>query len=203
MGLLYNTIMIKALLIDGDGVVIKPHKYFSERLREEGKNLPEEIVLPFFKNEYSKVAVGKADLRTEVSKYLKDWQWEGTVDELLRFWFEGENELDMEVLQLIKVLREKGFKCYLCSDHSRYRADDLIKNIGLGKYFDGAYFSGYVGYTKGESEFFKFVLDDLNLNSDEVIFFDDDDKNVEAARSLGIKAEVYEGAEQLEDWLEN
>lgn len=35
--------MIKALLIDSDGIVLKPRdKYFSDRLREDGYDLPKD-----------------------------------------------------------------------------------------------------------------------------------------------------------------
>lgn len=194
--------MIKAILLDADGVVIKKHKYFSQRLREDGHNIPEEKVKPFFQNEYKKVAVGKADLKKEVSKYLKDWSWEGTIDELLEYWFSAENEIDQKVLDTIGKLRKKRFKCYLVSDHSKYRADDLLKNVGLGRYFNGAFFSGYVGYTKEERKFFEKVLKEIDLKPHEVLYFDDDPKNVDTAKSLGIKARVYVSFQELKKVLQ-
>ena len=60
---------IKALLLDADGVVIKKHKYFSARLKEEfGKVIPKDSEIKFFAREYKLCAVGKADLKKELSK---------------------------------------------------------------------------------------------------------------------------------------
>ena len=64
--------MIKTVLFDADGVILKPHKYFSQRLKEEGREVQEGAVLEFFKREYKEVAIGKANLREKVSKYLKN-----------------------------------------------------------------------------------------------------------------------------------
>ena len=53
----------KAILFDLDGVVIKPrHKYFSEKLSEK-QNIPLEDILPFFKDEYKKAAIGEVEIK--------------------------------------------------------------------------------------------------------------------------------------------
>jgi len=194
--------MYKAILFDVDGVVLKPRdKYFTDRLREEGVDLSKESEKVFFGNEYKKIVVGKADLREEVSKYLSEWGWEGSVDELLHFWFSYEDKFDYEVLDLVNELREKGVNCYLASDHSKYRADDLMSKKEIKDRFDGGFFSGYVGCTKEELDFFEYVLNDLGLEKDDVLFVDDDPENVKVAEEFGIKAIYFEGVEQLKRYL--
>jgi putative hydrolase of the HAD superfamily len=195
--------MIKAILFDADGVVLKPRdKYFTDRLRAQGIDLSKESEGQFFKNEYKKVVVGKADLKEEVSKYLAAWGWAGSVDELLHFWFSYEDKFDEEVLDFVDELRPKGVKCYLASDHSRYRADDFMRKGEIKDRFDGYFFSGYVGFTKEEPEFFEHVLNELKLNKDEVLFVDDDPENVEVAKNFGIRGVSYEGVESLRDIIE-
>ena len=103
----------------------------------------------------------------------------------------------MKILETAKKLREDGIKCYILSDHSRYRADDLMDNVGLSKHFDGGFFSGYVGHTKSDSEFFKHILEKLNVNSSEVLYFDDDPQNMEVAKSVGLNAFFYENFEKF------
>lgn len=190
--------MIKAILFDVDGVVFKPRdKYFSQRLREDGSSVPEEKINSFFKNEYKKIVIGKADLREEVEKYLDDWNWNGSVEELLNYWFSYENKIDQEVVDLVQELREKGVKCYLASDHSKYRTDDFMNNVGLKKYFDGVFSSGYLGYTKEEKEFFAAVIKDLGLPKNEILFVDDDPENVRVAESVGINAVHFDNKKNL------
>lgn len=194
--------MIQAILFDVDGVVLYPRdKYFSHRLKEDGIEVNNEAVKEFFKNEYKQIVVGKADLREEVSKFLGKWGWNKSVDELLEYWFSYENKINQEVLTLSRELRAKGIKCYLASDHSTYRADDLMNNVGLEKDFDGVFFSGYVGFTKEEPEFFHKVLGMLQLEGEEVLFIDDDPHNVEIAKAQGLQACYFQGIEDLKSEL--
>lgn len=175
--------MIKAILFDVDGVVLFPRdKYFSQRLKEEGYEIDEDIINQFFKKQYKQIVIGKADLKEEVSKEFHNWGWRRTVEELLDFWFSYENKPNQKVIDFAQELRQKGIKCYLVSDHSKYREQDLLHNVGLAQYFDGAFFSASLGYTKEEKEYYEQVLNSLNLTPEEVVFIDDDSKNVEIAR---------------------
>lgn len=71
---------------------------------------------------------------------MKVWNWEGSIDELLDYWFQGEKEMDERILQTIKIMREKGIKCYLASDQEKYRAEFLLRDLGMEKLFDGHFF---------------------------------------------------------------
>ena len=194
--------MIKALVLDADGVVIKDHEYFSVRYtRDFGKSLNDDVITNFFKNEYKKTAVGKADLKVLLEERLDEWGWKGTVDELLEFWFEGERDVDEKVLDVAKSLREKGVKIGLASDNEQYRAKYLHTEVGLESYFDYMFFSCFLGYTKSDPEFFKYIIDKLKFKPEEIVFFDDDQKNVDVAKGLGIDARLYRSTEQLKDLL--
>lgn len=195
--------MIKALLVDGDGIVLKKRdKYFSERLRGDGYNVSENKIKPFFKDIYPDIKIGKKDLKEEVSKYLDDWNWDKSVNELLEYWFSYENQLDQEVINILKQLRGKGIKIYLVSDHSKYRANDLWKNLGLKKYFDGHFFSCNLGVTKEQPDFYKKVLQDLQLQPYDVVFLDDEEENVAVAKKAGLQIQLYQSISQLNRLLQ-
>jgi putative hydrolase of the HAD superfamily len=187
----------KAVLFDVDGVVV--HKsYFSRRFSRDF-GVPEEKIREFFQNEMEQCIVGKADLKVEVSKYLKDWKWGKPVDELLSYWFNGEKEIDQKVLEVVKKIREKEINCYLASDQEKYRADFLLNNLDLGKLFDGHFFSCELGYEKSSQEFFEKVIQELGFaKPDEIMFWDDDPKKVEVAKSVGIDARLYQNFEDFE-----
>ena len=64
---------IRAVLLDADGVAIKPHPYFSQRL-EDDFGISAEKILIFFRGEFKNCTLGKADLKDEISaKYLPAW----------------------------------------------------------------------------------------------------------------------------------
>lgn len=190
----------KAILFDVDGVVLFPRdKYFSQRLKEDGYDIDGEKVGQFFKDKYKQIVVGEADLKEELSKVITDWGWQGTVDELLHYWFSYENKLNQEIIDFTQKLRLNGVKCYLASDHSEYRKQDLLNNIGLSQYFDGAFFSSDIGNTKEESEYYKKVLEQISLAPGEILFVDDDIKNIEVAKTVLPNTLVFTTLENLKE----
>jgi putative hydrolase of the HAD superfamily len=190
------TLMIKAILFDADGVVIAPHPYFSKRLQDEF-GISSEKVLPFFKNEFKTCTIGKTDLKNEIAKYLPEWGWNKSLDEMLAIWFSGEKVVNEEILEIVDGLRLKGMKCYLASDNEKYRANYLVNEMGLEKHFDGMFFSCNLGCTKSEPQFYEKALAELKLQPDGVMYWDDDPKNIEVAKIKGMDARVYEGINSL------
>jgi putative hydrolase of the HAD superfamily len=190
---------IKAILWDADGVVLKPRdKYFSDRLREDyGLDVPQYKILPFFTNEYKQIVIGKANIKDELQKYISDWGWQDTVEELLQYWFSYENKINQDILNLVASLRQAGTKCYIASDHSKYRADDLMKNVSMNQYFDGGLFSCDLGTTKDKPEFFSKITHQLKLKPEQILFIDDEQENIDAAHQAGIRARFFRSVRSL------
>lgn len=187
--------MIKAILFDADGVVLNHAKIiFSEKLKAD---YGIEIPLSFWKEVYPKTRVGKASLEVELEKKVKEWGWQKSVKKLLGYWWGPQNTINNSVLELVKKLRKQGIKCYLASDNNRYRADDLMKNI-LGQYFDGGFFSCYLSCVKEDDEYYQAVLKELKLKPKEILFVDDEEENVKAARKMGLRAVFYRQFSDLE-----
>lgn len=184
--------MIKEAFFDADEVLIvnRPKK-FSERLVEE-YGIPSEKVSPFFQNEFKLCVVGRGDLYEAVGRQLKSWGWTGTVDDLFRCWVVPESQIDHRLLGTIDALRKSGIKCYMVTDQEKYRAQYIMDALELDKHFDGVFFSYELGCRKEEDGFFKQVLHKLDdILPAEAIYWDDDEINIQAARSYGIDARLY------------
>jgi putative hydrolase of the HAD superfamily len=191
--------MNKLLLLDLDGLVIRPrHKYFSEKYSEE-YGIPLEIILTFFKGEYKRSAIGEVDIKEVLPEYLTKWDWKGTVDEFLKYWFVGEKDVDEKVLEVVRGLRQKGVKVYLVSNNEVRRAKYLMEDVGLVKEFDGSFFSCNLGVTKSDPKFFEKVVKGLHVRPGEVEYWDSDPKNVDVAKSVRIRGRVYESFEEFEE----
>ena len=184
--------MIKVILFDCDGVIVKRDKYFSQRLADLGMKLNAKKVQYFFENNFLLCETGKADLKQELSLQIKDWGWEKSVDELLAFWFDGEAEIDENIVASIINLRQKGVKCHLVTDQEKYRTEYLWQFLGLKNYFDHLYSSCELGFLKRDYKFWEAVLCLLSYSKDEVLVWDDDQKNVESAKIFGFNVEFYE-----------
>ena len=56
------------------------------------------------------------------------------------------------------------------------------------KFFDKIYSSSDLHMRKPDLEIYEYVLKDLGVNADKVLYFDDREENINAAKSLGIKS---------------
>ena len=183
--------MSKVVLLDLDGIVIRPrHKYFSEKFSEEYK-IPLTEITPFFTDDYKKAARGEISIREVLPEYLKKWGWKKSLDEFLNYWFHGERTIDVNVSETVKKLREGGVKVYFVSDNEKERAEYVMNTLGLSDDSDGAFFSYQLGHTKSEPEFFLKILEQLGVGAKDVEYWDDDQKNVDVAKSAGIDAKFY------------
>ena len=189
--------MTKAVLFDGDGVAIKARaRFFSERFAER-QRVPVSEIIPFFKNEMRQAFTNKADIKEALKMYLPQWNWQGSVDDFLVHWFEEESPRDEEVLSYIQTLRPAGIKCYLATDREKYWGQYLIENTGFKDDFDGFMFSYDVGYEKHTPQYFIEVAKRLALEPAEIMYWDDDQKNVDIAKSVGIDARFYTELDEL------
>jgi putative hydrolase of the HAD superfamily len=188
--------MPKVILFDADGVTLKRQsEYFSQRFaREHGAPIDE--VTNFFKGMYRHCQAGKSDLQEELAILLPQWGWQKSVEEFLKYWFSADVP-DQDVLDKVQDFRRQGSTCCLATDQEKYRAQYIREKLGFDGIFDHCFFSSEIGYSKEEPEFFTRVLTALAVSPGEARFWDDDMKNVEAAKSVGIDARFYTGIEDL------
>lgn len=187
--------MIKALLLDTDGVLVNA-EMFSKQLAKD-YNIEPHTLLPFFKNEFQNCLVGKADLKKEVEPFLKTWGWTGSVDELLSYWFQAEHKLDEPLVAYVQILRKQGTPCYVATNQEKYRTEYLLSKMGFRDSFDDVFSSAHIGHKKPQKEFYLHIVNKLDLNPSEILYFDDDESNIQGAKDLGINAYMYNGIEDL------
>jgi putative hydrolase of the HAD superfamily len=194
--------MKKILLLDADGVAIVPReKYFSDRYSEEF-GVSKDIIMPFFKNEFNDCLIGKREVSEVFAEQniLEKWGWRGSLPELFQYWWAGENTRFEEVLSLVQELRAEGVKCYLATDQEKNRAEYILHGMGLAKDLDGAFFSYQLGVRKTDPAYWEGVLAAFgNPNPADVEFWDDDQENVEMAKSAGIDAHFFTSFEDFKN----
>lgn len=129
--------MLKAVVFDVDGVILK-YNLFSDRYCERF-NLPIETLSPFFQNEFQKSVTGEVDIKELLKKHVDGWKWNRSIDQLMEYWL-SEDEIDEEMIQLIKQLNQKGVKTYIGSNQERYRAEYIQLQLGMGRFFTASFF---------------------------------------------------------------
>lgn len=191
--------MIKVIIFDADGVLIPHTRKFSVLLSEDF-GIPLEKSAGFFNGPFQDCLIGKADLRDTVSMYLASWGWDKGVDAFLDIWFQAQHDMDAELVKYVEGLRRKGILCLLATNNEKYRFQYILDKTGFANSFDKTYASAHLGHKKPEQEFFARILKDLkNIKKAEILFWDDDAKNIKGAKDFGIHAEFYTDIENFKE----
>lgn len=102
------------------------------------------------------------------------------------------------VMPLFKYLKDKGIKIAILTDmtaHIQYRK---IERLGLGKYIDCIVTSEEAGAEKPDVKMFKCIIDKLGFKPNEILMIGDSlCKDVDGAKTAGMKAILYEEEEKL------
>ncbi|BBL82900.1 HAD family hydrolase [Thermus thermophilus] len=92
--------------------------------------------------------------------------------------------------RLLRRLKARGLKVGVLSNTLPSLRESLAHH-GLAWYVDGFFASCALGVAKPDPRAFLLALEGLGLAPEETLYLDDDPENVEAARRLGLRAEVY------------
>ena len=102
--------------------------------------------------------------------------------------------------EILKFLSEKYFLATLINEGSEW-ANYKLDISGFRIFFKENFISGDLKVAKPNSKIYKIALEKLNIKPEECIFIDDQTKNCEAAKKLGIKSIVFKNPTQLKKEL--
>ena len=193
--------MIKYIVFDLAEVIISGYAGV-ETILGEMLNLPSDVVdKHLFDENFLELMRGK-NTENEYFKELSDrTNWDISVNDLKEICRKNfENEVP-GVKEVILELKKK-YKLVLLSDHVKEWIEYILNTNDFLDIFDEKYFSYEFGSIKSEGKIFKEVLENLGVNSEEILFIDDSEKNVEVAKNLNIDAIVFKDVEQLVKELE-
>ena len=183
--------MKKAIIFDLNGVFIVSPK-LSERF-EQDFNVPLNDFLPALKEIMDKVRQPNADSLYSLWKpYFDKWNVNLTEEEFLNYCFSVEKE-NTELTDLARRLKDKGVLIIILSNNFRERAGYYDENFPfLKEIFNGVYYSWQTGFVKPDVKAFENILEKHSLKPEDVLYFDDSDKNIELAKSIGIEAYTFD-----------
>lgn len=187
--------MVSAVLFDLNGILIKSRK-LSERFSEDF-GVPVSEFLSKLSEIMDKVRRPNAGPAfTYWEPVLEGWRLSLTEPEFWDYWFSAEVP-DQEMVEVLRALKAKGLKVIVLSNNFRERAEYYGHYPWLRELVDKVYYSWQTGFVKPDGRAFELALKENSLEPGESAYFDDQDKNVAAARSLGIQAYRFEGPEQV------
>jgi putative hydrolase of the HAD superfamily len=188
---------IKAVCFDADGVVVNPQMQFSRHLAQ-AHGISPAMTRSFFDGVFNDCLVGKANLKEVLPVFLRDWGWQGSVDEFVNTWLITDHVVDVRLVTAIQGLRRSGIICCLTTSQEHHRAEYMKAEMGFQDAFEHLFFSCEIGWQKPHSTYYQHIEKALNLAKESILFWDDSCLNVEAARKCGWNAEVYVGYDEFE-----
>ncbi len=128
--------------------------------------------------------------RTEISRLVGR---ELSHDECRYAWHGYVEAVPQRNLQMLLRLRQLGYKVCLLSNTNPYMMQWAMSNEFDGNshsieyYFDHLYLSYQCKQMKPSPEIFRMMLEGQQSTPEETLFIDDGQKNIEAAKALGIQ----------------
>ena len=141
----------------------------------------EEDVLQYFLN-YKEVNSTREELRKEIDSFMK---------------------LDDSMVDILKKLKQNGFKVMLLSNgHSDFYKRKIYPTYpGFQDLFDQIIISSDVKMIKPNSEMYLYALEKINSKPEESVFVDDSNTNVKGAEAVGIKGFLFTDSSSFSSYL--
>jgi putative hydrolase of the HAD superfamily len=181
---------IRAVLLDADGVVQLPGSAWSGSLGLlcGDPSRADEFRTDVFAAERP-CLTGAADFEAALAQVLRKFQSSVSVEVALRAWTDIEPAAD--ILDLVRSLRSSGVSVSLATNQQAHRANFMTNSLGYRTHFDHLLYSCELGFSKPSVEYFSSALAKIAKEPSEVLFIDDHEANVSAARSCGLQGEVF------------
>ncbi|MEO0563417.1 MAG: HAD family phosphatase [Chloroflexota bacterium] len=184
----------RAVIFDFGGVLFKTRDYGPRHAWDDKLGLPHGSVERAVHNDQSWVATqsGKLSLEdywADVSERLNISVTEAVTTLSLDFY--SGDELDPEVLGIVRQLRLEGITVALLSNDTADLLHPRIDRLGITDLFEPLIISSEIGVMKPAPAAYKAVLEQLGRPADETIFIDDRQENIGGAKAVGIHGIHY------------
>jgi putative hydrolase of the HAD superfamily len=160
--------------------------------RDIGLSL-ESFTLAIFNEEFDSILRGEKDLLDHLSAWSTAVECARPPESILRYWFESDSHIDLEMLGILQSVAAAGGKNIIATNNDPLRTLFIENEMGLGARVERIFSSGRMGCLKPEAEFFRRVTHDLGVSADRVILVDDSLRNLRAARDLEWQTHYFSG----------
>jgi 2-haloacid dehalogenase len=108
-----------------------------------------------------------------------------------------------ETVDIFRALKQStDLNHYALTNWSHELFPFALERYEFLHWFDGRVVSGEERMRKPNLDFYRVLLNRYNLAADEVLFIDDNLRNIEAARSIGIESIRFHSPQQLKEALQ-
>jgi glucose-1-phosphatase len=206
-----NETKFDAIIFDLGGVIINLDIDRCYRAFEEKSNLLSSVEEEFkahlgFFQDYERGLINDREFRSGLRQHFGI---QGTDEEIDLAWKAMLLDIPADRIDLIRELGKK-YRLFIlsntCQIHVNYFENEFAEANGaqgIWDLFERVYYSHETGFRKPQPEIYQKVLQENNLDPQRTVFIDDNFKNVESAKKLGIIAIQMEMNGKLSDYFLN
>lgn len=190
--------MIKIILFDFGSVLGSDTDILAiDKEVADKTGLSNDLLQKIFNEYWPKLKIGKLNLNDYHQAIVDKSTRPITMGDLKKLHFE-KIYVNNSVLNLAKELKKKGYRIMILSNESVQGMNDKKTKFKLNEIFEKIYNSAEIGIAKPDSRIFEYLINDLNLTPENILFIDDWDMNIDAAKKSGMQAIQFHNAEELE-----
>jgi 2-haloacid dehalogenase len=104
-------------------------------------------------------------------------------------------------VQLLKELKEKGYRLYALSNWNRELFDQTVDDFPFLHWFDGKIISSDESMKKPDDNIYHLLFSRFALDPQQAVFIDDNKANVDTGNRLGLKSILFTSPEALREEL--
>lgn len=189
--------MLKAVIFDMDGVLVDSEKFHSVVERKMFEDLGLDISDEEYATFLGRSMVGlwsglkvKYDLKDSVGDLIKK------NTRMFYDFIEGDSKLEPieGVEDLIKELLANGIKMAVATSARREMMDNMLKLVGLDKYFETRVNADDITHSKPDPQIYLLAAKNLLVDPNECVAIEDAKNGLIAARSAGMKTVGFTGS---------
>ena len=114
----------------------------------------------------------------------------------LRSWL----SINPDVFDVLAELHDSGVRMAILSN-AGFEYGSYFRYSPMAAFFERIFVSAEMGMLKPDAEIYEAVLSELGINAGQMVFIDNKETNVVAARAVGITSHVFLGADELRAFL--
>jgi putative hydrolase of the HAD superfamily len=182
---------VRAVLWDADGVLQHLPRGWEASMRPvvEGELVDVDAFLADAFAHERPALLGRESWLDVLPGLLERWGVPHLHDRALEVWLTIEPHAGAR--ELVEMVRGSGVNCYLATNQTEHRGRFMADSLGYDELLDGSFYSYELGVAKPDPAYFTAVLERIDVPPGEVLFIDDNPRNVAVARELGLRAEVW------------
>lgn len=187
--------MVKNIIFDIGGVIF-------DDSTQNISNILNENATELCKKVYGKTFLDCVLGNKNVSDYIESFKDDSDYDKI-KYILSRDNlhisyPLMKDNFDYISKLKDKGYNLYILSNITRESCEYVNDTIDINKVFNGGVYSYQVNLIKPDRRIYELIVKKYNLNKEETIFFDDRQKNIDAANEFGIRGILFRNIDDIE-----